>query len=365
MTTLTIPAKALSEAVARFVSMSDRASAAFSRTTGLLMNIDPEQTQHFVHCRVANGTIRYSEYVPCAVEGERTAWRIPVHELARITAGMNSNEPITLSDGQPQLHIQGAGIKAKIPLIADTDFLTWEIVDPKTMDSAPELFANIHAVEWAAENRNDSTANITAVHFARNLIAATDRYSMAFAKADYPETFTGGMVNAVALRSLPRLGYAPLVKFTEHALVLQISPHAQASVSLTAAKPLNFPSLMVKHVFPDGKATFDAKEFTTTLKRASNLTGPDRQLDMTFSEGAITFTAGDPAATIAQFSVEAEVEGISEMHTVRVNADRIGGAMREAKEQAVIGFDPNIAMRAVHVHTSRSQSIIMPIKTGQ
>lgn len=362
MTTLTIPAKTLSETVSRLVSMSERANATFSRTSGLLLALNPEQTDKFAHARVSNGVVRYSEYVPCKIDGPQVTWRIPIHELARITAGMTSDEPVSLSDTAGRLHVHGAGLKARIPLITDLDFLAWEIVDPRTMEQAAELFANIHAVEWASETKPGSQSNLTAVHFSPKLVAATDRYSMAFAEVDYPEGFGGGMVPASALRSIPRLGYSPLVKFTDQSFVIQCSPYAQASVTLIAAEPLDFQSLMSKHSVPPTQARFDAKEFTTVLKRASALAEADRQLDITFDADSIMFTAGDPSATIAQFSIGAVVEGLQGEYTIRINADRLAGAMREAKDDALLGFDASKAYGAVHVRTSRCRAILMPVK---
>lgn len=362
MTTLTIPAKTLSEVVSRLASMSDRANATFSRTTGLLVQLNPEATTSFAHCRVANGTIRYSEYVPCNVEGPAATWRLPIHELARVTSGMTGDSPVTLSDGQPQLHISGAGLKAKIPMIVDLDFLSWEMIAPKDLNQAPELFDNIHAVEWAAEKSFSMTGNTTSVHFTPKLLAATDRYSMAFAEVDYPEEFGSGMVDAGALRSIPRLGYSPMVKFTEQAFVIQCSPYAQASISLTSAEQLNFQSLMKAHSLPVGRASLDAKELTSALKRAQGLTGVDRQVDMTFSAEHLTFTAGDADSTIAQFGIEGDIVGIESNCTIRIDADRLSGALREAKGGVLIGFDPESSLKGVHVRTSRSRSVIMPIK---
>lgn len=364
MTTLTIPAKTLSEAVSRLVSMSDRANATFSRTTGLLVQLNPEATTSFAHCRVANGTVRYSEYMPCKVEGAAVSWRLPIHELARITSGMTDDAPVTLSDGQPQLRIAGPGLKAKIPMIADLDFLSWEMTPPKQMHHAAELFANIHSVEWAAERSFSLSGNTTAVHFSPKLIAATDRYSMAFAEVDYPDDFGSGMVDAAALRSIPRLGYAPLVKFTEQAFVIQCSPYAQASISLTAAEPLNFESLLKAHTLPEGQAKFDAKELISTLKRAQGLAGLDRQVDMTFSAEHLTFTAGDDDGTIGQFGIEGDISGIDANCTIRIDTDRLSGALREANGGVLIAFDPESNVKGVHVHTSRSRAVIMPIRKG-
>lgn len=362
MTTLTIPAKVLAETVGRLVSMTERANATFSRTSGLMVTLNPEQTTHFAHARVSDGTIRYSEYVPCAIEGEPTAWRIPIHELVRVAGGLAGDAPVTLSDGQPQLHIKGAGVQAKIPLITDKDFLAWEIVDPKMMTSAPELFANIHAVEWAAEQRSTTNASTAAVHFTNTLIAATDKYSMAFAKAEYPEEFGKGMVSVTALRSIPKLGYSPLVKFTDREFIVQCSPYAQAAISLTAGEQMDFERLLNHHQKPDATARVDAKELSATLRRASMLTGVNRQLEVVVSGEELTFIAGEADATIAHFTVPAVVAGIEENYSFKVNADRFAGSLREAKGDALVGFNPAEPLQAIHVLTSRSRALIMPIK---
>lgn len=363
MTTLTIPANTLAEAVNRLVSMTERANSTFSRTTGLMVTINPAQTSMFVHARVSDGTIRYSEYVPCKIEGEETSWRIPIHELARVVGGLDSDAPVAISDGQPQLHIKGAGVQAKIPLIQDRDFLAWEVVDPKSMVAAPEILTNAHAVEWAAEQRSSTMANTTAVHFTPTLIAATDKYSMAFAQVQYPEELGSGMVSVMALRSIPRLGYSPLVTITDKEFIIQCSPYAQAAISLTAGEMLNFQSLMDHHKKPAAQATVAAKDFTSILRRATALTDADRQLDVTVSAEAVTLVAGKHDATIAQFTVPATVEGLEGNHTFRVNAERLAGSLREAKGDMLIGFDPTSALQAIHVLTSRSRALLMPIKT--
>lgn len=345
--------------------MTERANATFSRTSGLLVTIDPARTDRFAHCRVSDGTIRYSEYVPCEIEGEKVSWRIPIHELLRVTSGLASTDPVAISDGQPQLHVMGAGIKAKVPLIVDLDFLAWDVTDPKDLVAAPGLFANIHAVEWAAVTRPGSQSNLTAVHFAPDLIAATDRYSMAFTEPDYPEEMGSGLVAAAALRSLPRLGYQPLAKFTDREFVVQCSPYAQAAVTLVADEPLNFRSLLEKRPTPDALVRFESKEFVTALKRAASLTDDTRQVDMTFSPEGISIIAGDPTATIAQLDVEAEVEKVDAPYTLRVNAESVLAAMRESKGEALIAFDPQAEHSALHVKTSRSRVILMPVRTSK
>lgn len=363
MTTLTIPANALAEAVNRLASMTERANSTFSRTTGLMLTLNPAQTAMFAHARVSNGTIRYSEYIPCKIEGEEASWRIPVHELARVVGGLDGDKPVTISDGQPQLRVKGAGVQAKIPMIADKDFMAWEVVDPKTMSVVPEILTNVHAVEWAAEQRASTTTNTTTVHFTPKLIAATDKYSMAFAQVDYPEEMGSGMVSVTALRAIPRLGYSPMVTITDNEFIIQCSPYAQAAISLTAGEMFNFQSLMDHHKKPDAQAKIDSRELSAILRRAAALTDADRQLDVTVSAEAVTLTAGKHDATIAQFTVPADVEGLKENHTFRINADRLSGALREAKGEMLLGFDPTNALQAVHVLTSRSRALLMPIKS--
>lgn len=346
--------------------MTERANATFSRTSGLFITINPAQTDQFFHARVSDGTVRYSEFVPAQVTGEQASWRIPIHELLRITAGLEGDALVTISDGQPQLHLSGAGIKAKIPLIVDLDFLAWEVADPKTLTVVPEFFANIHAVEWAATTRPGSQSNLTAVHITPTLIAATDRYSMAFAEPDYPESLGSGLVSAQALRSLPKLGYQVMAAFTDRELIIQCSPYAQAAVTLVADKPLDFKSLLEKRPTPDARVRFEARHLIAALRRGSTLTNDTRQLDVTFSvDKGISIIAGDPDATIAQFDVDAEVTGTTRAYTLRVNADNLLGALREAKGEALIAFDPAAEYSALHLKTSRSRVILMPVRASR
>ena len=360
MTEVKIDAAHFIDSVEQASRFSEKANAAFSRTTGLFITIDPEKMPGFVLIRSTDGASRFSRFVPADVSGEATWWRLPISELAKIAGGVKADgDPVLMMDGEPMLRLKATGVKAKVPMIQDPDFLVWDIVNPAELSEAPDFMECLRSVEWACSDEAMTSA-LSGVLVTGTHLAATNRYRLAYAPAALPEGFKPGILPQNTLTRITSDDYDPLISITERELIAQTDSYTQVRITLIEG---DFPDItrLVSMMDRPLSVRIDAAGLLDAVRRAHQFTDADQQADFIFGVEELMILSGGGERSIVQTSVPL-LEPLSEdsTTTIRLNVAYLLSTLRGAKGEVTIGFENPSS--ALSVLTSRSQALLMPVK---
>ena len=108
-------------------------------------------------------------------------------------------------------------------------------------------------------------------------------------------------------------------------------------------------------------ARIEASELIDVVRRAQQFADADRQADFIFGTDELMILSGGGERSVVQTSVPL-IESLPQESTatIRFNVSYLLSTLRGAKGEVVIGFDAPTA--PVSVQTSRSRSLLMPVK---
>ncbi len=226
----TFEVAALADAVNKAARIAPVKGAAYDKSAGLLLEVDPQRLDGIVVLKSTDLEISYMENITALEMGdERAVWRLPsgLFQNLLATLPIGSGQNVTLTSEESRITFRAGRKKGKLALIPPASFPQWDYYDPAELEPAGALAARIKQVSWACDK---ATPPFSGVHVNGNKLIATDKYRLVSVPCVVP---VDTPITVPLTPLVPLISASADIKMAVHERELRIMPDEYTQIRST------------------------------------------------------------------------------------------------------------------------------------
>jgi DNA polymerase III sliding clamp (beta) subunit (PCNA family) len=320
-TSVTFENSTIADAAKRGLSVAPKRGQALEKAAGIMLEVNPDQTDGPVLLRATDTMVFLSEWVNVVdVEGDLAQWRVSAQLFAGVLSKLPvaSGKTVTISTvpGKNAIDIKSGRQTARCILLGENEhYPEWDTFDPELLEPVTGLGAKIQMVEWACAR--DNNAPLTGVHFDGKRLIATDRYRIATIPCEIPFLPDPITVPAGILGTLVKPNSDTRVGSDGYHLLLMPDDHTQIKAMIYGNQ---YPAVdkIMKRDFPD-KVKINRDELVRLINSSQEFQGADRMAAVRIIVGAEEISVRMSNEEVGAFADVLEVPGfaVHERVTIR------------------------------------------------